>query len=259
MKNRLYILSLLVTLIMIIILRVEAHDIVKLTEDNHIVIRGPIDGMSSSKITNNLVNKKSKELYIFIASNGGSVTSGMQIVQTIQALQQSGTKIICIGNIALSMGFVILQYCENRYVMPSSVLMQHQMSLGTQGPLKNVNSYMEFINTMDLEIEEYQASRLNLTLDEFKSKVDHDWWLFGLSAVKHGAADKMVSVLCDFKVEYFEEVIHTPFGSVQLKYSTCPLARDPIEIKFNDSIPQTEINNIKKEYYLSNLVPKFYL
>ena len=249
---------LLLLLIVLAAISVNANEVVKLTEDNNIVIRGPINGMSASKITDNLVKIKSKELYIFIASNGGSVTSGMQIVQTIQALQQTGVKVTCIGNVALSMGFVIFQYCDNRYVMPSSVLMQHQMSLSVEGPLKNVNSYMDFINVMDLEIENYQATRLNLSLETFKKKVDHDWWLFGSSAVKHQVADKVVSVLCDFKVDYYQEKVYTLFGPVNLTYSTCPLSRDPIDIKFDDAIPFNQRCTIKNEL-LNILSPKLTL
>lgn len=245
--------KILLSILLLIFLAVaNAQDVIKLTEDNHIVIRGPINGMSASKITNELVKNKSKELYIFISSNGGSVTSGMQIVQTIQALQKSGVKVTCIGNVALSMGFVILQYCDNRYVMPSSVLMQHQMSLGIDGPLKNVNSYMDFINTMDLEIENHQAERLNLTLESFKRKVDHDWWLFGSSAVNYGVADKLVYVLCDFKVENYQETLFTIFGKVTLTYSSCPLARDPLDVKFDDNFPVDQIQQFNKE--LTNIM-----
>lgn len=248
------------TLLLIVLLFffVNGQEVVKLTEDNHVVIRGPINGMSSSKVITNLVKNKSKELYIFISSNGGSVTSGMQIVQTIQAIQKTGVKVNCIGNVALSMGFVILQYCDNRYVMPSSVLMQHQMSLGIEGPLKNVNSYMDFINTMDMEVEHYQANRLNLTVTDFKRKVDHDWWMFGSSALEFGAADKLVSVLCDFKLETYKETLHTIFGKVFLTYSTCPIARDPLEFEFENSFSQEQIQNIHNE--LSNILsPKLSL
>lgn len=253
-----YLITVIVLIMLVFAVRANSMEVIKLTEDNHVVIRGQINGMSSSKITDSLMKSKTKELYIFIASNGGSVTSGMQIVQTIQALQRSGVKVTCIGNVALSMGFVIFQYCDNRYVMPSSVLMQHQMSLGIEGPLKNVNSYMDFINVMDLEIENYQSKRLNMTLDDFKNKVDHDWWMFGSSAVNHKAADKMVSVLCDFKVDYYEEKVFTHFGTVKLLYSTCPLSRDPIDIKFDDSYPMAQRENIVRELY-NNLTPKLSL
>ena len=182
----------------------------------------------------------------------------MQIIQSMQALQKTGVNITCIANVALSMGYVILQYCDNRYVMPSSVLMQHQMSLGIDGPLKNINSYMSFINSMDTEIETFQAKRLNLTLEEFKQKVDHDWWMLGSSAVTNGSADKLVSVLCDFKVQNFEETIFTMFGKIVLTYSSCPLARDPVGVRFDDTIPMEKIEKFTAE--INNyLTPKLYL
>ena len=232
----------------------QTHELVKLTEDNFVVLRGTIDGQSSSKLISELHEKKSKDLYVYLLTGGGSVSSGMQIIQTLKALEQTGVNINCITNVGLSMGFVITQYCQNRLVMESSILMQHQASFGVKGPMNNVNSYFHFIQSMINEVDEYQSNRMNMTIHDFKEKTRDDWWLIGSEAVKNNAADKLVYVMCDFKNQFYKENFDTLFGSIQITYSKCPVARDPYKIEFLGSHSHDE-----KEKFLDELVISRYI
>jgi ATP-dependent protease ClpP protease subunit len=228
--------------------------LVKLTEDNFISIRGPINGRSASKAVVDMMGKKTKNLYVYIMSNGGSVVSGMEIVHALQAIEQSGTEITCLVNVGLSMGFVIMQYCKNRYVMPSSVLMQHQASLGVEGPLNNVNNYMNFISSMTQQIDVHQAARLNLTLDVFQNYVRDDWWLFGADAVRHNVADKLVYILCDFEAKTYTETHQTIFGEVDVTYSTCPLANHPTKIEFKNNVTDSQRQEFTYQYDIEKYI-----
>jgi len=232
----------------------QSRELVKLTEDNFVVLRGTIDGQSSSKLISELHEKKSKDLYVYLLTGGGSVSSGMQIIQTLKALEQTGVNINCITNVGLSMGFVITQYCQNRLVMDSSILMQHQASFGVKGPMNNVNSYVDFIHSMINEVDEYQASRMNMTLHDFKEKTRDDWWLIGSEAVRNYAADKLVYVMCDFKNQFYNENFDTLFGTVKVTYSKCPVARDPYKIEFSRHATQDD-----KEKFLDEVVMSRYI
>lgn len=242
------------------------NDVVVLEENNFVTLRGPITGQSASKFINQLISKTTakghanKDLYIYLNTNGGSVTSGMQIVQSLKALELSGTKITCIGNVALSMGFVIMQYCPNRYVLDSSVLMQHQMSLGTEGQYENVVSYMNFIKQMGGDIDRYQAERIGLTLESFKDKTRHDWWLFGNNSVINNVADKLVHVTCDFKPEVEVEKFQSFFGDVSVHFSKCPVAKDPLKVEFSidpklgSGKSLQSIQSETDKFYISNYI-----
>jgi hypothetical protein len=157
------------------------------------------------------------------------------------------------------MGFVIMQFCQNRYVLESSILMQHQMSLGTEGQLMNIKSYMQFIESMSESIDKRQAERMGMTLVDFKNKANHDWWMFGEDSVLNNAADKLVYIQCDIsgtEVEY----IPTFFGEVKLTFSRCPLARYPLKIEFENLISNSTVNKeevltaIYKSYDLNTYI-----
>lgn len=228
--------------------------IIKLTEKNFVIIRGSIDGSNSAKIVNQLLSKQHEsELYVYLITNGGSVISGMEIVQTLRSLSENKVSIKCIADTALSMGFVIFQYCPVRYVTLTSVLMQHQLSLGIKGPINQLNNYMNFIQSIENEVDQHQANRIGLTISEFKSLTAHDWWLFGENNVKYKVADKMVNVLCEFEPKLVTETIQSIFGDINLIYSSCPLARDPLQISFaNPEISKEDKEKIIKSFSNSN-------
>ena len=87
----------------------------------------------------------SKEIYIYISSPGGSVMEGMKIVDLIKSLEKSGRQVSCISDFSASMAFIILQSCPKRLATFSSILMQHQMSLGLEGNIENVNTFQGHI------------------------------------------------------------------------------------------------------------------
>jgi ATP-dependent Clp protease protease subunit len=247
---------LFVTLFATVIPTTNAEKVIKLTEDNFVVLRGQINGQSSSKVITDLLSHKSKELYFFLITNGGSITSGLQIIQTLQALHETGVQVSCITNVGLSMGFVITQYCPTRYVMPSSILMQHQASLGVSGSYNQVQTYLSFITNMVDDIDEYQAKRMNMTSAKFKDMVRDDWWMIGNEAKKNNAADEVVYVTCDFKNQMQTESIDTIFGKVKITYSKCPVARDPHKIEFVGDFPLSAKEKILDELMMSNYIHK---
>jgi len=236
-----------------------SDEVIVLNENNFVVIRGNINGQSTSKIVAKLSDNSEKDLYVYLNTGGGSVIDGMQIVQTLLTIQKTGRNIHCIGNVALSMGFVIMQFCQHRYVLESSILMQHQMSLGTEGQLMNIKSYMQFIESMSESIDKRQAERMGMTLVDFKNKANHDWWMFGEDSVLNNAADKLVYIQCDVKGTEVD-FVQTCFGEVKLTFSKCPLARHPLKIEFANPISNSTINKeealitIYKSYDLNTYI-----
>lgn len=211
--------------------------LIKLKKDNFVSLREQITQDSSSRLLAklNLIESKHDILYIYINSPGGDVMAGLEIINYIKSMQEQDKKIICIAHNAMSMAFVIFQYCSSRYILYSSTLMQHQMSLGVKGKLYDINSRLNYLNTLETQLNQDQANRLNISLDNFTRLIANDWWLYSSNIIHNNAADKIISLYCSF--DNYDEVItmNTMFGDIIIKYSACPLINYPLDITFPTS------------------------
>jgi ATP-dependent Clp protease protease subunit len=230
--------------------RIYANTIIELKKDNFISLREPISQESSARLLSKLNNIESKHetLYLYINSPGGDVLAGLEIINYIKSLQQRNKKVICIAHNAISMAFVIFQYCSHRYILYSSTLMQHQMYLGIKGKLQEINSRMSYLNILETKLNQEQALRLNMSLPDFTQIIQNDWWLYGDSIIYNKAADEIISFFCSF--ENYEETvsINTLFGDVTIKYSACPLINYPIDIKF----PSLNLGEERKKEFMDS-------
>ena len=224
--------------------------IIELKKDNFISLREPISQESTARLLAklNTIESKHERLYLYINSPGGDVLAGLEIINYIKSLQQRNKTVICIAHNAISMAFVIFQYCSHRYILYSSTLMQHQMYLGIKGKLQEINSRMSYLNILETKLNQEQALRLNMSLPDFTQIIQNDWWLYGDSIIYNKAADEIVSFFCSF--ENYEETIlvNTLFGDVTIKYSACPLINYPVDIKF----PSLNLGEERKKEFMDS-------
>ena len=139
--------------------------LLKFNTTNNILLKGEINEETTSKFIYdlNLIQNKNNTV-VYLNTPGGSVQHGMKIVSEVEKYNLS-----CVAEAAYSMGFIIFQSCKNRYILPHGKLMQHQMALGFMDQKSRIESY-DFIDQMEREIVEKQASRINITFSEFKNK-----------------------------------------------------------------------------------------
>jgi ATP-dependent Clp protease, protease subunit len=190
---------------------------IRFNSTNNIMIKGPIDNDVSSKFIyelNLLENKKN--VYVYLDTPGGSIDDGMQIVAQIKKYQLS-----CIAEKAYSMGFIIFQSCKNRYIMPHTRLMQHQLSYGVRDEKLKIDNYVRFIDSMEKQLVEEQAERIGLDEDEFYEKTINEWWLYGKNILKENCADRFVNVECS--VTLTKQNYTNIVGNYEYTYSRCPL------------------------------------
>jgi ATP-dependent Clp protease protease subunit len=228
----------------------NANKIIELKKDNFISLREPISQDSTARLLAklNTIESKHDTLYLYINSPGGDVLAGLDIINYIKSLQQRNKKVVCIAHNAISMAFVVFQYCSLRYILYSSTLMQHQMYLGLKGKLQEINSRMSYLNVLEAKLNKDQALRLNMSLPEFTQIIQNDWWLYGDSILDNKAADEIITFFCAF--ENYEEtvLVNTLFGDVTIKYSACPLINYPVDIKF----PALNLGEEKKKEFMDS-------
>jgi ATP-dependent Clp protease protease subunit len=246
-------LKLLLKLLLVLFLgNIISSEMIELKKDNFVSLRETINQDVSSRLLLklNAIENKHDDIYIYINSPGGEVIAGLEIINYIKSLQQRSKNIICICHNAMSMAFTIFQFCSKRYILYSSTLMQHQMSLSVEGKLYDINSRISYINTLESKLNKDQAERLNMTTDNFVRLTQNDWWLYSDDIIKNKAADKVISFFCSFD-NYDEQVIvQTILGDVKIIYSACPLINYPISITY----PKIDFTEEKKKNFINRYI-----
>ena len=184
---------------------------------NNIMIKGPINNELSSKFIYDLsLIENKKNIYVYLSTPGGSIDDGMQIVSQIKKY-----KLSCIAEKAYSMGFIIFQACEKRYILPHTSLMQHQLSYGIRNEKLKIDSYVSFINSMEKQLVKEQAKRIGLSDDDFYQKTINEWWIYGEDILAQKCADRIVDIECS--VTLSRQNFTKQIGSYEYVYSKCPL------------------------------------
>lgn len=202
---------------------------IKFNTTNTLTLKGVINAENTNRFLHQFNLKENKnQLYLFIDSPGGSVEDGYKIITEIMKYN-----ITCIAEKAYSMAFAILQSCNTRYILPFGKLMQHQISLGLMNELGKIESYIKFINEMEVELLKLQSNKIGISSEELKNRTMNEWWLFSNNAINENCADNIVNVECTKKLTLDTYTINS--GMYDYIYSKCPLIPDYIEKKENNN------------------------
>lgn len=224
--------------------------------DNLIVLRGEVNGASVSKVISALMTHQGSTVNLFLSSPGGSVIDGAQLVQAIRSVNK---KVVCITDFSASMSFVILQACDERVVLESSILMQHVASFGLRHqPQPNAIAFVEFLKQITTTMDAAQAKRMQLPLERFRQLIRDDYWLFGREAVKVKAADRVAQAVCSTELVNKEEKenisLFGGFVKLNVVWSACPLVYEPKSVSFERVMTLTEEQEKKLAREISRIV-----
>src|SRR5476649_2188750 len=121
----------------------RAYDIYsRLLKERVIFLVGPVEDYMANLVVAQMLFLESenpdKDIYLYINSPGGAVTSGLAIYDTMQFIKPK-VSTMCIGQ-AASMGSLLLCAGEAnaRYAVPNARIMVHQPSGGFQGQASDI-------------------------------------------------------------------------------------------------------------------------
>ncbi len=210
---------------------VSSLESIILERDNHVSLVGSVDNISINKLINDMNKISKNKYYFYINSPGGYVEEGERLVSHMRFQQNIGKNISCIAENAHSMAFYIFQNCNQRLIIPSSKVMQHQITIHNNGQLANINSYIEMISRISHRMNTFCSKRIGISLDEFSKRVMTDWWLYGEDIITNNVADKIVLVGCNNTANAYLD----DDGLLHIDAHPCPLVLDENQISTSSS------------------------
>ena len=177
--------------------REYAYDLYsRLLNDRIVFLNGEINDSVASIVVSELLYLDSlnhQDIYLYINSPGGSITSGMAIYDTMNYIR-SDVKTICIG-LAASMGAFLLANGTKgkRCSLPNSEIMIHQPLGGTQGQATDIKIAAERILKIKAKLNRIMADVTGNKLKKIEKDTERDNFMDPEDALKYGLIDEIIN------------------------------------------------------------------
>ncbi len=172
----------------------------KFLEQRRVFLWGPVTDESSERIVNRLLfleaTDPGKEIFFYINSPGGVVTSGMVVYDTMQMISSPVTT-ICMG-LAASMGSILLSGGAKgkRLIWPHGRVMIHQPSIGGMyGQATDIEITAREIDKTRIMSAKLLAENTGKTFEQIMTDFDRDHWMDPQEAVAYGIVDGIADKL----------------------------------------------------------------
>jgi ATP-dependent Clp protease, protease subunit len=134
-----------------------------------------------------------RDIFLYINSPGGSVSSGLAIYDTMQYLK-SPVNTICMG-LAASMGAFLLAAGRKgkRSALPHSRIMIHQPSGGAQGTAADIEVQAKEILYLRSKMNDLMAKHTGRAVDQIERDIERDKFMSAEQAKEYGIVDNVIS------------------------------------------------------------------
>lgn len=169
----------------------------RLLKDRIIFIGTAIEDHMANLIIAQLLFLESDEpdqdIYLYINSPGGQVSSGMAIYDTMQYIKPD-VQTICIGQ-AASMGALLLAAGapKKRFALPHSRIMIHQPSGGFQGQHTDIEIQAKEITRIRAILDGILAKHSGKGIEQVNQDTERDHYMTGEEAKSYGLIDSVIS------------------------------------------------------------------
>ena len=175
----------------------RAYDIYsRLLKERIIFLGTPINDEVSSLIIAQLLfleaEDPEKDIFLYINSPGGVVTSGMAILDTMNFIRPD-IATICIGQ-AASMGAVVLAAGTpgKRSALPNARVMIHQPMGGVEGQASDIEIQATEIVKLKKDINRLLAKLTNKTVKQVEKDTDRNFFMSAEEAIEYGVVDQLL-------------------------------------------------------------------
>jgi ATP-dependent Clp protease protease subunit len=168
----------------------------RLLKDRIIFLGEEIDDHVSSLVIAQLLfleaEDPDKDVFLYINSPGGIVTSGLAIYDTMQHIK-ADVATICLGQ-AASMGSFLLDggASGKRSALPNSRIMIHQPLGGFKGQASDIEIQAAEMLRIKQKLTEIYSYHTGKPVEKVAKDMDRDFYMSAEEAVEYGIVDKVM-------------------------------------------------------------------
>ncbi len=169
----------------------------RLLKDRIIMLSGEVNDAVASSIVAQLLfleaQDPDKDIYFYINSPGGVITSGLSIFDTMHYIKPDIVT-ICIGQ-AASMGAFLLASGTRgkRYALPHARIMIHQPSGGAQGQSTDIQIQAAEIQRLKDTLNTILAEKTGKKPKQIEKDTERDNFMSAEEAVEYGLIDQVLT------------------------------------------------------------------
>ena len=169
----------------------------RLLEDRIIFLADEVNDVTASLVVAQMLYLEAqdpdRDIYFYINSPGGSISSGMAIYDTMNYIK-CDVSTICVG-MAASMGAFLLSSGAKgkRYALPNAEVMIHQPLGGMQGQASDIKIHADHILRIREKLNKLLAEQTGKPLEVIERDTERDNFMTAEAACEYGLIDKVIT------------------------------------------------------------------
>jgi ATP-dependent Clp protease, protease subunit len=175
----------------------RAYDIYsRLLRERIVFLVGPINDQTANVVVAQMLFLESenpdKDIFLYINSPGGSVSSGLSIFDTMHFVKPD-VSTLCMG-IAASMGAFLLSAGAKgkRFALPNAKIMIHQPLGGAQGQATDIEIHAREILKTREQLNRILSERTGQPLDKIQADTERDYFMTADESKTYGLIDQVL-------------------------------------------------------------------
>ena len=169
----------------------------RLLKERIIFLGTPVEDTMASLVIAQLLfleaEDSEKDIYLYINSPGGIITSGMGIYDTMQYIKPD-VATICLGQAASMGAFLLAGGAKGkRSALPNSRIMIHQPMGGAEGQATDIKIQAEEIVRIKKQLNTILSKNTGQTIKKIEADTDRDNYLSASEAKSYGLIDTILN------------------------------------------------------------------
>jgi ATP-dependent Clp protease protease subunit len=169
----------------------------RLLKDRIIFLGTPIDDNIANLIMAQLLHLESedpdKDIFLYINSPGGSITSLFAIYDTMQYIKPD-VNTVCMGMAASAAAVILAGGAHGkRFGLPHARVMLHQPHGGAQGQASDIEIQARLIIQMREQLNQILADHSGQPLEKIAHDTERDYWMMADEAKDYGVIDGILT------------------------------------------------------------------